>query len=963
MNSIVRLVSSMVEEVCRSIEKDKERYGELCAGLKFIKKEMEAVTGLMKDKDKVCRGAVQEIRIQQLQELAYDVEDFLESLRDPGQGAYGKLLVAIRMDPRPEQLRSIDRFKVTLSSITADLKQSAESNKGEADAMSDDEDEEAVEQLEAMDGPKSKIVELLKPSPGEGQQLRVISIVGCHGVGKTALARAVYHKYYSSSDEFDCVAWVTAASGCNNKKALLDKILHKVRADLASRAPHHTENDAPTEAQGGSTTKPNLHDILSDKRCLVFVDDVQQVQAWKDTVDACPKLGSKSRIVVTTSVLSVAKACSSGSYVYRMQYLSDDDSKRLFWRKVYGSQTEPPFSLVTDSEIIFSKCGGLPLALTSVAKHLNIKGETLDSTHCIEVGQNLGKEYLTGNDNVVVSVFKEMRRALVHYYDSLSEYDHRSCMLYLGIFPKGHQIKTKNLLRRLKAEGLVDNEGCKCFDALIDRYIVEPVQICNNSVVAKWCQVHSVVLEYIIQKSVAKNVVSLIQGHEPVLKGSTEACVRRLSIQSSSKERFDELDQDKKSALRSLTMFKTAPCDLRRCKMLRVLDLEGCNGLDQEFLESLCELLLLKYLNLRKTRINKIPPKIEKLQRLETLDIRETKVERLPMQVIMLPELAYLFGKFQLPEVPKGKEADKLYVFLKKKSVLHTLAGFVTNKRQSPEHVILLARKLKKIKVWCNDTPADDSELASSSSTTASERPSRRSNSWFPQRFGSKTHLLSQDHDCPWKKTEERRSNNTDFIKLLLKMRVTPLESVSIVSSSEVCNDFLGSLEGPCPISSIKLRGILNSLPDSNKLTELGRIKKLQLFSTGLTIKDLSALQVLRGLEYLKLVEYNDRFFNGVFIVEKKGFESLKSLCIDAPKVPKMQFKEGSMQSLTSLYLLCPNSQMPSGIIEGISHLSNLSEVILHSSMQQAWETVADGHPNRPCVKRQPPEPTGNTVA
>nr|CAB3466728.1 unnamed protein product [Digitaria exilis] len=583
----------MVEEVCRSIEKDKERYGELCAGLKFIKKEMEAVTGLMKDKDKVCRGAVQEIRIQQLQELAYDVEDFLESLRDPGQGAYGKLLVAIRMDPRPEQLRSIDRFKVTLSSITADLKQSAESNKGEADAMSDDEDEEAVEQLEAMDGPKSKIVELLKPSPGEGQQLRVISIVGCHGVGKTALARAVYHKYYSSSDEFDCVAWVTAASGCNNKKALLDKILHKVRADLASRAPHHTENDAPTEAQGGSTTKPNLHDILSDK---------------------------------------------------------------------------------------------------------------------------------------------------------------------------------------------------------------------------------SVVLEYIIQKSVAKNVVSLIQGHEPVLKGSTEACVRRLSIQSSSKERFDELDQDKKSALRSLTMFKTAPCDLRRCKMLRVLDLEGCNGLDQEFLESLCELLLLKYLNLRKTRINKIPPKIEKLQRLETLDIRETKVERLPMQVIMLPELAYLFGKFQLPE----------------------------------------------------------------------------------------------DHDCPWKKTEERRSNNTDFIKLLLKMRVTPLESVSIVSSSEVCNDFLGSLEGP--------------------------IKKLQLFSTGLTIKDLSALQVLRGLEYLKLVEYNDRFFNGVFIVEKKGFESLKSLCIDAPK-------------------------MPSGIIEGISHLSNLSEVILHSSMQQAWETVADGHPNRPCVKRQPPEPTGNTVA
>jgi disease resistance protein RPM1 len=338
------------------------------------------------------------------------------------------------------------------------------------------------------------------------------------------------------------------------------------------------------------------------------------------------------------------------------------------------------------------------------------------------------------------------------------------------------------------------------------------------------------------------------------------------------------------------------------------------------------------------------------------------------MQVIMLPKLAYLFGKFQLPEVPtKGKEADKLYEFLKKKSVLHTLAGFVTNKRRSPEHVILLARNLKKVKVWCNDTPADvfpDPEPVSRG-VAASDRPSStRKGNWSPRPRSGKTRgVVSQDHhDCPWNMTEERPSNNTDFIKLL-KMRVTPLESVSIISS-EVCNDFLGSLEGPCTISSIKLRGILNILPDSNKLTELGRIKKLQLFSTGLTIKDLSALQCLRGLEYLKMVEHNtDRFCSGVFIVEKKGFESLKSLCIDAPKLPKIQFKEGSMRSLTSLYLLGPNSELPSGTIEGISHLANLSEVILHSAMEQEWETVANGHPNRPCVKRQPAEPIGNTVA
>ncbi|CAL4982605.1 unnamed protein product [Urochloa decumbens] len=950
MSSVVRLLSSMVGEVCSIIEINNERRSKLRRGLQFIKREMEQVVSLMEDKNKECRGAVQETRIQQLQEFVYDFEDFVETLRDPPP--YSKLLlVAMKMDPRTEQLKSIEHFKETISSLGQYfLKQSTESSQGQdpdQGAMSDPDEDADEEQLQSIGGPRSEIVELLKPSPGEEQKLRVISIVGCRGVGKTALARAVRNKY-SSSDEFDCVAWVVA-SGCNKKKALLDKILESVLEDLARRAPD-AENAPKEKSEGASTTKPNLQDILSQKRCLVFVDDVQQALVWKDTVDACRKNGSRSRIVVTTSVHSVATACSSGSYVYRMQFLSDDDSKSLFWRKVYGSETaDPPDALVTGSESIFSKCGGLPRALTSVAKHLNMKGDTLESTHCIDVGQYLGKDYLLGTNNAE-SVFKEMRRTLMHCYDSLPDYDHRSCMLYLGIFPKGHQIKSKSLVRRLVAEGLVVDAASKCFEELIDRCIVEPVQICNNSVVAKRCQVHGVMLEYIVHKSVAKNVVTLIKGHEPVLKAaSTEARTRRLSVQSSIKGRFDELDKHK-AALRSLTMFKTEPTDLKMCKMLRILDLEGCHGVNQEgFLEGLSELLLLKYLNLRNTRINKLPTKVKKLQRLETLDIRDTDVKILPLDVIMLPKLAYLFGKFQLPEVPtKGKEAEKFYEFLKETSSLHTLAGFVTNKRQSPEHVILLARNLKKVKVWCNDTPADaptwllpDHPELASSSAAASDGPSAR----------------SQDYNCPWNKTEERL-NNMDYIKLL-KMRVTPLESVSITSST-ICNEFLCSLEGPCTISSIKLRGILNCLPHSNKLRELGRIKKMQLFSTGLTIEDLSVLQFLRGLEYLKLVEHTDRFCDGALVVEKNGFESLKSLCIDAPKVPEMQFKEGSMRSLTSLYLLCPNSQKPSGVIDGISHLAKLSEVILHSSMQRAWEAVAKGHPNRPCVKRQP-EPTANT--
>jgi hypothetical protein len=39
-----------------------------------------------------------------------------------------------------------------------------------------------------------------------------------------------------------------------------------------------------------------------------------------------------------------------------------------FWRKVYGPQRKPLYSMETESESIFNKYGGLPLALTSVSK-------------------------------------------------------------------------------------------------------------------------------------------------------------------------------------------------------------------------------------------------------------------------------------------------------------------------------------------------------------------------------------------------------------------------------------------------------------------------------------------------------------------------------------------------------------------------------------------------------------------
>lgn len=669
----------------------------------------------------------------------------------------------------------------------------------------------------------------------------------------------------------------------------------------------------------------------------------------KDTIHAFPKNAKSSRIVVTTSIHSVAVACSSGSYVYTMGCLGEADSKDLFWRNVYGCETKPAGSLVLGSKSIFVKCNGLPLALTSIAKYLSIKGNNLRRGDCEEASQTLGSDYLSGMK--AERAFSELRKTLVQCYDSLPKYGHKTCFLSLSMFPRGHQINSNSLARRLLAEGLVAGDGRRCFEELIDMSIIEQVLVRKDSKVHTRCQVHSILLEFTIQLAVSKNFVSLIHGvHEPLrIVGSSAARVRRLCIQSSTKLRCDEVAVEVDlSTVRSLTILYSELFDFQSCNMLRLLDLEGCSGLDKKILEGICELLFLKYLSLRNSRVDKLPAKIKKLHCLETLDIRETGVGRLPVEVIMLPKLAYLFGKFELPDIREVSET--VHEFLSKKSVLRTVAGFIVSSRtRSFEWFILEARKLEKVKVWCKDTlsPATSSTPASASVPTL---------------------LLPLQSD-----------NNIDLGPCFPK-RFTSLDYVSI-DSSGLCKGFLDSLDGPCTISSVKLRGQLYNLPDSIKLS-LCNLTKLQLFSTGLSCQALCCLQSLCCLEYLKLVEDRLDFWDGRFVIENDGFESLHRFCLEAPKLPIIQFKEGAMRSLTSLMLLCPSSsstiyfcrtsqmQVTQEIeytlgVAGISHLGKLNEVILHYSANndkmEAWKIAANGHPNRPCVKKQP-KPAANTA-
>lgn len=249
--------------------------------------------------------------------------------------------------------------------------------------------------------------------------------------------------------------------------------------------------------------------------------------------------------------------------------------------------------------------------------------------------------------------------------------------------------------------------------------------------------------------------------------------------------------------------------------------------------------------------VPQVPRIIKKLKCLETLDCRETKVDKLPIEVFKLPQLSCLFGKFEPPRLSKKQKPTLEH--------LHTLARLLIKDWQAFDQTMLQAgRRLKKVKIWC-ETP--------------------------PQ------HGISSF----WERIQERFIDKDGL----------GLSSVA-VDSVDLCKEFVSFLKAPCCIRSTKLRGALDHLPDSAALRGLSKLNELHLFDSGLSCENLSVLQELPCLVYLKSAEHIGFTCGTKSVTKRGGFGSLKRLCFEAPKLPEIVVENGGPICLTSFDLLCP---------------------------------------------------------
>ncbi|KAG2563261.1 hypothetical protein PVAP13_8KG312500 [Panicum virgatum] len=436
--------------------------------------------------------------------------------------------------------------------------------------------------------------------------VRVLAIVGFGGLGKTTMALALQRRF---GEKFDSRAWVQASQKLN-----LPSLLRGIRKQVMPQQ--------DTEGKGGRGTsdghadgieglnekqlKEKLKEQLNQKNYFLFIDDVWSVSSWQNIWQSLP-ISQKGSIVVTTRFKSVANACCrQQEHIYMLKPLPHVESTKLFFERIHDPKQE---NFKETKDEIIMKCGGLPLALVVVAgllarrdlteeSHWRTVKESLNS----ELDKNLSPEGVTQILNLC--------------YNDLPA-DQKNCLLYLSIFPKGCSINRKRLIRRWISEGFIAEKDGKTveevaedsFNELISRNIVRPVEHNTNGKV-KTCQVHDMILEYIVSKSSEENFITVVGGHWLTPTPSNK--VRRLSLHNINPE--------------------------------DVLDLEGCKSINTKQLDKIFKMFQLKYLSLRCTYIKKLPPGIGKLQYLETLDIRDTNVTELPSSVGRLQKMVHLLG-------------------------------------------------------------------------------------------------------------------------------------------------------------------------------------------------------------------------------------------------------------------------------------------------------------------------------
>ncbi|CAI9111756.1 OLC1v1012068C2 [Oldenlandia corymbosa var. corymbosa] len=470
------------------------------------------------------------------------------------------------------------------------------------------------------------------------KQLDIVSVVGMAGLGKTTLAKNVYH-HGAITAHFNIRSWCTV-SQVYSKRSLLIEILSGTGYSSIGEDSKMREDDLALL----------LYQSLKGKNYLVVLDDVWDAEVWSILKISFPNDNKGNRILLTSRHENMAlqiKPHSGNPHQLRLR--TDIESWELFQMKIYFEEC-CPIEVLARAKAISQHCKGLPLMILVVAGFLS----NMETGMWGEV-----EDILREGSGIVTDQCKE---TLDLSYRHLPNYL-KQCFLYFGLFKEDLQIPTRELLQMWIAEGFVERtEREQQLEDVAQGYMLELIQR-NLVMVAqtgskgkvKYCVLHDLLHDFSRAKGIEESFMHRVHGHE--LNTYTEPDMSyRLSVYPEGVHEFME-PKLLWPRLRTLLieshdkMFSQAHCwygiiyNFCQYKLLRVLDLRKMGRF--VFFPSVVQLLThLKFLAFQVACLSvMIPPSIANLSNLETFIVLGGKELLLPNTLWNMRKLKHLQGR------------------------------------------------------------------------------------------------------------------------------------------------------------------------------------------------------------------------------------------------------------------------------------------------------------------------------
>ncbi|KAM3699266.1 hypothetical protein ACJW31_05G012600 [Castanea mollissima] len=516
-------------------------------------------------------------------------------------------------------------------------------------------------QVFGRDEDKKAIINLLLSGESGDAQLSVIPILGMAGLGKTTLAQLIYNED-NVDNYFDLKAWIHVSEDFDVVR-VTKVILQSITCEA------YDINDL-------NLLQVKLKDKLFGKKFLLILDDV-----WNENYDywtqlRCPfEFGAPgSKIVVTTrndrvsSTLGTTKA-------YKLKGLSNDACLTIFIQHALGTTD---FSACPELEEIGQKiserCKGLPSVAKALGGHLSTIHNRDEWKHVLN---NKIWNMLEGNNDVLPT----LRLSYIYLPSHL-----KRCFAYCSVFPKDYEFEEKELVLLWMAEGLIqetkenkqiEDLGVEYFRDLIGRSFFqqsssnESLFVMHDLIndLAQWAAGD---LCYRLEDKFGGNKqfkISTKVRHFSYIRGVCDGITKFEAFPKDVCLRtFLPLPIKNKGYLTNYVSNFLLP----QLRYLRVLSLSGYEI--DELPNSISDLKHLRYFNLSCTKITSLPESITNLYNLQTLILKGcSHLTKLPEKIGNLINLRHLdiTNALSIKEMPMG---------LKELKSLQTLSDFVVGK-------------------------------------------------------------------------------------------------------------------------------------------------------------------------------------------------------------------------------------------------------------------------------------------